>query len=86
MESQHLTGSKSWNFYLIQKTIGSHCGKSEKRSDDIKIWLNKLKNGPLRGFREVIFLNVFEEFLITLEMFHDVMRNEKHECKVLFMI
>lgn len=38
------------------------------------------------GFREVIFLNVFEEFLITLEMFHDVMRNEKHECKVLFMI
>lgn len=33
------------------------------------------------GYRAVIFFNAFEEFLITEETFHNVMRNEKDECK-----
>lgn len=39
IENEHLTRSKSQNFYLMRKTIGSHCGKSEKRSDGVKIKL-----------------------------------------------
>lgn len=31
-----------------------------------------------------LFLNAFKEFLITKEMFHEVMRNEKDECKFCF--
>lgn len=31
------------DFYLIQKAVVSPCGDSEKRSGDIKIWLNKFK-------------------------------------------
>lgn len=50
---QHLTGSNNWNFYLIQKTIGSHHWESKKRNDDIKIWLNKFKNGHLMGYPAV---------------------------------
>lgn len=33
-----------------------------------------------------LFFNAFEEFLIIQEMFYDVMRNEKDECKVLYII
>lgn len=39
-EQQHLTGSRSQNFYLIQKTIGSRCGESEKRGDNVRIQLS----------------------------------------------
>lgn len=54
-EWQHLTGSRSRNFYLTQKTIGSHCGESEKRGDNVRIRLNKLKNGHLMGHHAVAF-------------------------------
>lgn len=32
------------------------------------------------------FFSAFEGFLMTQEMFYDVRRNKKDECKVLFII
>lgn len=39
-EGQRLTGPKSRNLFFMQKAIGSRCGKSEKRRDDVRKWPN----------------------------------------------